>query len=151
MEMKGGIAKGENFTAAHAGPWDEMMDYVFSPLPQFKFPGKVFLNEVLGLNGMEVSLGVMKPGTQVPYSHRHAENEELYIFVKGAGQFYIDGEVIDVREGSSVRVAPAGERVWRNNSTEDLHYIVIQAKAGSLGQKTLEDGQIIVPKFQWPE
>ncbi|MBL0386666.1 cupin domain-containing protein [Tumebacillus sp. ITR2] len=151
MEMKGGIVQGENFTAAHAGPWDEMMDYVFSPAPQFKFPGKVFLNEALGLNGMEVSLGVMKPGTQVPYAHEHKQNEELYIFVKGKGQFYIDGQVLEVGEGSTVRVAPNGVRCWRNNSSEDLHYIVIQAKEGSLSQYTLTDGKMTIPQFQWPE
>jgi mannose-6-phosphate isomerase-like protein (cupin superfamily) len=151
MEMKGGIVTGENFSAAHAGPWEGMMDYVFSPAPHIKFPGKLFLQNALGLGGMEVSLGVLKPGTSIPYTHSHKENEELYIFVKGSGQFYIDGQVIDVTEGSTVRVAPAGERAWRNNSTEDLHYIVIQAKAGSLGQATLEDGNVVVPKFKWPE
>ncbi|PWK10301.1 cupin domain-containing protein [Tumebacillus permanentifrigoris] len=151
MEMKGGIIKGEHFTAAHAGPWEGMMDYVFSPLPQFTFPGKLFLNEAMGLNGMEVSLGVLKPGSGTPYTHAHGENEELYLFVKGTGQFYVDGQVIDVSEGSSVRVAPQGERAWRNNSTEDLYYIVVQAKAGSLEKKTSEDGKIVTPHFQWPE
>lgn len=151
MEMKGGVVQGENYTVAHVGDWDGMMDYVLSPSPEVKFRGKVFLNEVLGLNGMEVSLNVMKPGMQVPFSHAHKENEELYIFVKGQGQFYVDGQVIDVTEGTTVRVSPQGERVWRNNSTEDLHFIVIQAKAGSLTQKTREDGVIVTPQFSWPE
>jgi len=100
---------------------------------------------------MEVSLGKLAPGTGVPYSHRHVENEELYLFIKGSGQFLIDGEVIDVQEGSCIRVAPDGVRAWRNNSTEDLYYIVIQAKNNSLGAHTLEDGKIVDPKAKWPE
>lgn len=149
-QFKEGVTTGMNFTAAQAGPLAELDQYTFEVGP-YNFAGKLFLNDALNLTGMEVSVGKMPPGSQVPYSHRHKENEELYLFIKGQGEFFIDGEIVPVREGTMIRVSTEGVRVWRNNSTEDLYYIVIQAKEGSLNGYTLTDGKIVEPRFRWPE
>jgi len=141
---------GTHYTAADFGPWELMHEHVIN-IAGNQIPGKVFLKETLNFTGMEVSLGKIPAGLGVPWSHKHKENEETYIFVKGQGQFLIDGEVLNVQEGTVVRVAPDGVRAWRNNSTEDLHYIVIQAKAHSLGGYTITDGEIVEPRATWPE
>jgi len=86
----------------------------------------------------------------MPFYHRHREHEELYIFLKGRGQFMVDGSVVDVQEGSVIRVAPEGVRTWRNHSQEDLYYIVIQAKAGTLQSGTIEDGVVSPERVSWP-
>lgn len=138
-----GIRKhsGKNFSAVHAGKFAELRKYeVKHPLMEKPMLGKLFLKELLGLTGMQVSFGIMKAHSATPFSHKHKNNEELYIFTSGKGQIQIDGQVIDVEEGSAVRVAPEGERSWRNNSDTDLHYIVIQAKEHSLLAHTIEDG-----------
>lgn len=82
---------------------------------------------------------------------RHRENEEVYIFVKGRGQFQVDDRVIEVREGTVARVACAGVGAWRNNSSKPLHYIVIQAKAGTLASTTIADGAAVSSKVSWPD
>lgn len=79
----------------------------------------------------------------MPIYHQHQQNEEVYIFIQGKGQMQVDGEVIDVQEGSIVRITPKGERIWRNNSNEPLLYIVIQTRESSLTQYGLADA--IVP------
>ena len=112
-------------------------------------PGKLFLKEPLQLTGMEVSLGVLPPGRGLPFLHAHRENEEVYIFVKGQGQMVIDGEVMEVREGTVVRVATSGARAWRNHGQEDLHYIVIQARTGTLHQGTTTDGLPVEGTVHW--
>jgi len=89
---------------------------------------------------MQVSFGVMPGHGATPFTHKHKNNEELYIFISGKGQIQIDGEIVDVEEGAAVRVATDGVRSWRNTSDTDLNYIVIQAKENSLGPDTLEDG-----------
>lgn len=111
--------------------------------------GKLFLKDRVKLSGMEVSFGVLRPGRGTPFLHSHRHNEELYIFVHGVGQMMVDGEVIDVREGTAVRVATGGARAWRNNSGEDLHYIVIQAKAGTLEHGTITDGVAVPGSPDW--
>jgi uncharacterized cupin superfamily protein len=143
------VKHGSNFCFAEAGEWKDLAQHMFNHPVMGKVPGKLFLKELLGMTGLEVSLGVVPPGRGTPFLHAHRENEELYIFVKGRGQLLVDGEVLDVREGSVVRVAPAGARAWRNNSAEDLCYIVIQAKAGTLKNATITDGMQVPGTPQW--
>jgi mannose-6-phosphate isomerase-like protein (cupin superfamily) len=114
------------------------------------FQGKVFLKELLGLSGMEISSGLLPPRTSFPFYHKHQQNEEVYIFLSGAGNFSVDDRVTEIREGSVVRVAPAGVRCFRNTSDEPMHYIVIQAKQGSLEQWTAGDGVGVPGEVTWP-
>lgn len=143
-EVLGVAMEGKNYSVVHAGE--------FSALDQFetKSPGKVFLKNSLGLTGMEVSLNKIGPGQSAPFAHQHKNNEELYICIKGSGQFQVDGDVIDLREGTVVRVAPGGTRAWRNNSEEDLYMIVIQAPQGSLQTWSGSDGIIVEGGVSWP-
>lgn len=134
-------SSGKNYTAVHTGKFGGLLQYKLQhPAREKPVRGKLFLKDHLGLTGMQVSLNTLPAGIAVPFSHKHKKNEELYIFVKGRGQIQIDGDIIDVEEGTAVRVAPDGERTWRNNSEEDLHYVVIQAAENSLTQDTFDDG-----------
>lgn len=136
----------------HPGKFEDLDQYELEHprRPGKPLPGKLFLKDHLDLSGMQVSLGKMPAGKAVPFLHKHKTNEELYIFVRGKGQIQIDGEVIDVEEGTSVRIAPNGERAWRNTGTEDLYCIVIQAKENSLTQDTFDDGIPCDNQPNWP-
>ncbi|HJV86177.1 MAG TPA: cupin domain-containing protein [Noviherbaspirillum sp.] len=146
------VVQGRNFSGAQVGELTDLHNYQFyHPLGKGRgFPGKLFLQEPLQMTGMEVSLNKLPAGQGVPFYHQHREHEELYIFLKGSGQFLIDGKVIEVREGTVIRVAPEGVRTWRNHSQEDLYYIVVQAKAGSMQAKGIEDGMVLPEKVDWP-
>ena len=143
------VKHGRNFSAAHAGEWKDLARHAFLHPVLGKVAGKLFLKEPLRLTALEVSLGVIPPGRGTPFLHAHHENEELYLFVSGRGQMLVDGEVIDVSEGSVVRVAPAGARAWRNTGSNDLHYVVIQAKAGTLDKGTIKDGYPVEGSPKW--
>lgn len=144
------VKNGNGYSAAHAGSFSGLHQFEFAhPLMKSGVPGKLFLREPLSLTSMQVSLNKLPAGKAVPFYHKHKQNEELYIFIKGSGQMQINGEIIDVTEGSSIRIAPDAERTWRNNSNEDLYYIVIQAKEGSLSQDTIEDGIPGDRPIQW--
>lgn len=116
---------------------------------QIQVEGKVFLKPVLNLTSAEISLNKLPAGQQVPFYHKHRLNEEIYIFIRGKGEFQVDGRVFPVNEGTVVRVDCEAERCWRNNSTEDLYYIVIQARAGSLEGETSEDGILVEKRVSW--
>ena len=148
LELK--AKTGENFTAAHLGDLNALHGAIVEhPAIQGGFPGKLFLREILGLTGMEVSLNVLSPGGRVPFFHKHKTREELYVFIKGAGQFQVDDEVIEIGEGTVIRVATDGERTWRNNSEEDLYYIVIQAPEGGFEGGSIEDGEGVKRAVRW--
>lgn len=146
------VVKGKNFSGVHVGALEELHQYqFFHPLGKGRgFPGKLFLKESLGMTGMEVSLNKLPAGQGMPFYHQHREHEELYIFLKGRGQFMVDGTVVDIQEGSVIRVAPDGVRTWRNHSQEDLYYIVVQAKAGALEANGIEDGVVSPERVSWP-
>jgi len=143
--------EGPNFSLVQLGEIKDLRQYRFQhPALPAAVPGKVFLQELLGLTGMEISFGVMPAGRSMPFHHRHRQNEEVYLFLRGRGQFQIDGQVHEVREGTAIRVSPEGVRSWRNHSTEDLFYVVIQAKAGSIEGGTTTDGVGLPGPVNWP-
>jgi mannose-6-phosphate isomerase-like protein (cupin superfamily) len=145
--------EGKNYSAMHAGKFADLRQYKLQHpiITDRKVAGKLFIRDHIGLTGMQISLNSLPPGVAVPFGHMHKVNEELYIFTSGKGQIQIDGDVIDVQEGSCVRVAPGGDRTWRNNGEENLYYIVIQARENSLTQDTFDDGLPSEAPIVWPE
>lgn len=140
-----------NYSVIHTGKLENINQSRFSLESLGTIQGKHFLKDELNLSGMEVSLNILPTKTSMPFFHKHNENEELYIFVKGSGQFQVDNEIFDVSEGSVVRVTPVAERTWQNNSPEDLTYFVIQAKENSLTGSTVEDGVITTRTVNWEQ
>ena len=104
--------------------------------------GKVFVKEPGNFTSMEISFTTIPAGKAVPFVHHHKEDEEAYIFIDGTGRIQVDDEIIPVKQGSVVRVAPAGKRCIGADSEKALVYICIQAKEGSLRQFTSTDGVI---------
>lgn len=140
--------KAGNYSVLKLGELTKLSQFTFA-VPGFSVEGKKFLKEDMGLTGMEVSLNKMPAGAGMPFHHKHQANEELYFFIRGKGQFQLDGETIDVAEGTAIRVAPSAARCWRNNSKEDLYYLVIQAKANSMNGATGSDGVVLDNTVSW--
>lgn len=109
---------------------------------------RVMGGQALGLTGSEVSFNYTPAGCFTPFVHSHKLNEELYIIVSGKGEFMVDGEEFPIREGSVIRVSPAGERAIKAGD-EDLIFICIQTQAGSLTQSTEKDGVASQSKASW--
>ena len=101
---------------------------------------KKFYKEVLALTGMEISVTAVPAGGQSPFFHSHKQNEEIYVVIEGSGQMQLDGEVIDLEEGSMISVFPSCARALRASANSQLVYLCIQAKANSLEQYTKTDG-----------
>lgn len=102
--------------------------------------GRVTLHDELQLTGSEISINELPAGASVPFVHTHKQNEEVYIILKGKGQFYLDGEEFPVAEGDVIRVDPAGARCIKADAQGPIRYVCIQTRAGSLAQFTQNDG-----------
>lgn len=143
---------GKNFTVAHFGPFAELMQYVYThPKSGRDVPGKLFVRDALALTGMEMSLNSVPVGTSLPFLHCHREHEEVYVVLSGSGQWLVDGQVLPVGEGSIIRIAPAGERTFRNTGQQPLVFLVIQVEANSLRVGGIEDGFMVDHPPVWPE
>jgi mannose-6-phosphate isomerase-like protein (cupin superfamily) len=149
---KEATVRGTNFTCVHAGPKEGWAQFRLEP-PAVPMPvrGKLFLRDVLGSAGLEMSLNVVPPGKGIQFLHRHRQNDEVYVVVGGRGQFLVDGECIDVAEGSVLRIGPPAARAWRNNSEAPLHFLCIQYGAESVIQGGTLDGQGVEGKPAWPD
>jgi quercetin dioxygenase-like cupin family protein len=51
-------------------------------------------------------------GFRSPMGHRHREQEEAYVVVAGSGRLLLDGEVVELRQWDTVRVAPEVVRAF---------------------------------------
>ena len=142
--------RGTHFTCLHAGSMEGWAQFRLEP-PDVPLParGKLFLQKFLGCPGLEVSLNVVPPGKGMPFLHKHQQNDEVYVVVGGRGQFLVDGECIDVVEGSVVRISPPAARAWRNNSDAPLYFLCLQYRADSVIEGGTLDGQRVEGKPAW--
>ena len=135
------VKKSENYSIGDIGEFKDLKEYFyFHKAANMNIPGKVFLGESLNMTSMEISFQVLNAGKEIPFDHKHKTHEEVYIVLKGCGQFIVDGEVTHIKEGSVVRAAPQANRRWKNNSKDDLVMMVIQAVNGTLKNYNVTDG-----------
>src|SRR5437588_10700835 len=119
--------RGTTFSCFHAGPKEGWTEFRLEPLDvPLPARGKLFLRSLLGSAGLEMSLNVVPPGKGMPFLHNHRQNDEVYIVVGGRGHFLVDGECLDVEEGSVLRLNPGATRAWRNNSDAPSYFVSIQ-------------------------
>ncbi len=133
-----------NFSMIDLGSLESLKDYVCENKDlSLKNTGKVFLHEILGLTGSEISFNYIPSGSKAPFSHKHKENEEVYMVLRGEGSMEIDGKSVKVKEGSVVKVSPAAIRKIESTENSELIVAIIQTRAGSLEQFTLTDAEIV--------
>ena len=104
--------------------------------------GKVFLHDALDLTSCEISINSTPKGFKVPFSHKHKQNEEVYIVLKGKGIITVGENKINVKEGSAVRVAAGVARTIENTGDSEFNFICIQAKENSLTQFGFGDAEL---------
>ncbi|WP_210493228.1 cupin domain-containing protein [Patulibacter sp. SYSU D01012] len=67
--------------------------------------------QALGSPELGVSRFTYGPEAHMPFTHRHREQEELYVVVGGGGRARLDDETVPLETWDALRVAPA---VWRS-------------------------------------
>lgn len=144
------ISEGVNYSAVDLGRLDQLMDYAYlHPKRHQEIRGKVFVGEMLKSSSAEISFTVIPPMTEIPFLHQHKKHEEIYVFLKGSGQFQVDDSVFEVSEGTVIRISPDGKRTYRNNSENPLMFMCIQNQTGSLDSFNVEDGFLAEGEIFW--
>ena len=145
------IKSGKNFTAVTAGTFAEIIEHELPMGPDFTLKGKVFLGQVLGTTGAELSYQTLVPGQDSGFLHTHKTHEELYFILRGEGTYQVDGEQFPIKEGAVVRVAPDGKRALKNTGKENLTMLCIQYKANAFtdADSPMTDGTILDEPLKW--
>lgn len=144
------IKEGKNFKAVSVGKMDEIIEHEL-PMGPVTIQGKVFVGLAAGATGSEFSFQTLVPGQDSGFLHAHKTHEELYIILKGAGQYQVDGEIFPVGEGAIIRVAPDGKRALKNTGKENLTMFCIQYKANVFTEadSPMTDGIILQDELKW--
>ena len=144
------IATGKNFSAVSVGKVNEIIEHEL-PMGAVTIQGKVFAGQAVGATASELSFQTLVPGQDSGFLHTHKTHEELYIILKGEGQYQVDGEIFPVSEGTIVRVAPDGKRALKNTGSENLTMLCIQYKANAFTEadSPMTDGNILQEPLNW--
>ncbi|HTX89354.1 MAG TPA: cupin domain-containing protein [Bacteroidales bacterium] len=135
------LSEGVHHTAIHLGKMENLAEYtMIHPKLQTEVKGKIFTGEKLKSTGSEISFTVLPPYKEIPFIHQHHRHEEIYVILKGSGQFRVDDATFDISEGTVIRVSPEGKRTYRNTSPEPLIFLCIQSCHGSLQGFNVSDG-----------
>ena len=113
------------------------------------YPGEMRMSAAGDLGNEQVAFTWRRmpagTGGKGSYGHRHKKAEEIYFVASGTLQFKLEDEVIDVGEGSVVRVAaPVARSVW-NEGPDDAVLIICSVRTDDPEQDVEQ-----VPDF-WPE
>ena len=145
------LCSAKNFSAVSVGKVNEIIEHELPMGPNVTIQGKVFVGQAVGATGSELSFQTLVPGQDSGFLHTHKTHEELYIILKGEGQYQVDGEIFPVSEGTIVRVAPDGKRALKNTGSENLTMLCIQYKANAFTEadSPMTDGNILQEPLNW--
>jgi uncharacterized cupin superfamily protein len=92
-----------------------MSDYTHKKLPdvedmapQFGMPSEMqarFAARPLGLDRTGLTYFRLAPGFRIPFGHRHEDQEEVYVVVRGSARIKVGDDVLELDELDAVRVA----------------------------------------------
>jgi len=92
-----------------------MSDYTHKRLPdvddmapQFGMPAGMqarFAARPLGLERTGLTYFRLAPGFRIPFGHRHEDQEEVYVVIRGSARIKVGDDVLELNELDAVRVA----------------------------------------------
>jgi mannose-6-phosphate isomerase-like protein (cupin superfamily) len=86
-----------------------LLDDVENMAPKFGMAPAVeshFGRKELDTDLLGVSLFRVAPDSRLPFGHRHADQEEVYVVVEGSGRVKLDDEIEELRLFDAIRVSP---------------------------------------------
>jgi uncharacterized cupin superfamily protein len=63
-----------------------------------------FARNALGLGQSGISYFKLAPGFRVPFGHRHAEQEEVYLVLAGSARVKLEDEILELNPMDAVRI-----------------------------------------------
>jgi len=131
-----------------------MSDYAIKRLEDIPdvlgdYPGEMRMTAASDIGTEQVSFTWRRMPAQTggkgSYGHRHRTQEEIYFVASGTLLFKLEDEVLEVSDGTLVRIAPHVVRSVWNDGPEDAILIMCSIKNDSP-----EGDHETVPDF-WPE
>jgi len=74
--------------------------------PKFGMPAGIearFARTALGGETLGLSLQALAPGFRIPFGHKHAGQEEVYVVLRGSARVKVEDEVVELGEWDAIR------------------------------------------------
>jgi mannose-6-phosphate isomerase-like protein (cupin superfamily) len=74
--------------------------------PKFGMPDGLdarFARSALGGETLGLSLMKLAPNFRMPFGHKHGEQEEVYVVVRGSARIKVDDEIVELAEWDAIR------------------------------------------------
>ena len=74
--------------------------------PKFGMPDELdarFARSALGGKTLGLSLMKLGPNFRMPFGHKHAEQEEVYVVVRGSARVKVEDEIVELGEWDAIR------------------------------------------------
>ncbi|HVD57008.1 MAG TPA: cupin domain-containing protein [Thermoleophilaceae bacterium] len=101
------------------------------------YPGEMRMSAASDLGNEQVAFTWRRmpahTGGKGSYGHRHKTTEEIYFVASGTLQFKIEDEVMDLGEGTIVRMAPQVTRSVWNEGPDDAVLIMCSVRTDDPG------------------
>ena len=74
--------------------------------PKFDMPAEMevrFARSALGGETLGLSHMKLAPGFRIPFGHKHAGQEEVYVVVRGSARIKVEDEIVELAEWDAIR------------------------------------------------
>jgi mannose-6-phosphate isomerase-like protein (cupin superfamily) len=74
--------------------------------PNFGMPEELearFARRALGGETLGLSLMTLTPGFRIPFGHKHANQEEVYVVVRGSARVKVEDEIVELAEWDAIK------------------------------------------------
>jgi mannose-6-phosphate isomerase-like protein (cupin superfamily) len=74
--------------------------------PKFEMPSEMearFGRTPLGGQTLGLSLMKLAPGFRIPFGHKHENQEEVYVVVRGSARVKVEDEIVELGEWDAIR------------------------------------------------
>jgi quercetin dioxygenase-like cupin family protein len=82
----------------------------------------------------------VQPGDKVTPAHSHPQGEEVIYIMSGSGRVLVDGEVAQVRAGSTVLFPQGAVHMLQNTSAEEMKVVCFFAPPTGLENYRMHEG-----------
>ena len=74
--------------------------------PKFGMPDEMearFARRALGGETLGLSLIKLAPDFRIPFGHKHADQEEVYVVLRGSARIKVEDEIVELAESDAIR------------------------------------------------
>jgi len=83
------------------------LNEVENSAPKFGMPSELearFARTALGGETLGLSLFTLAPNFRMPFGHKHEDQEEVYVILRGSGRIKVGDEIVDVEPYDAIRI-----------------------------------------------